>query len=231
MAPAAPKPVKRHTVSRRINARRQKRLDAMGDRIHAGRRGHGAGQSQCQFGVANCSFGNEKRACKSQLASVIHNNHKTNGNLAPGAGRGGHGQQRGYSLDELAAAGQRVILCEWAAAAGKQSNRLTEIHGGAATDCQNTVASVCRILLEGLRYRCFGRVSGGFVENRYRQISFKRIGYLVDQPGSSDARIRGNEHSCDAGLVQFGGEVLDGSKVEMRCCEVCQRSHGGFNYP
>ena len=81
------------------------------------------------------------------------------------------------------------------------SNRLAEIHGGAATDCQNTVASVCRILLEGFRYRRLGGVSGSFVENRYRQIIFKRIGYFVDKSGRSDARICGYEHSLDTGLA------------------------------
>src|SRR5690606_19747537 len=71
VAPDTAGTVQRNGFSRRVEARREQRLDAVREGVEAGRGGEAGRQAEREVGVADGAFGDEVRADETELAAVV----------------------------------------------------------------------------------------------------------------------------------------------------------------
>ena len=180
VAPGAPEAVERNAIGRWVEGGRQKGLDAVCNRIHAGGSRQTRWQAQSQVRITDGDLGNHMGREDADLAPVVQNDDGAAPYFAAGARRGGHGNdgQGGGSDLERAALDQRK-LAQRACMAGRYRHRLGQVNRRAAAHGDDAVAILAAQRLDSSTHRRLRRVGRRAVEHA-KTGSTQRLFDLVD---------------------------------------------------
>ena len=228
MASGTARAVERDRLGRRVVARRQIGLDAMGERVHAGRCRQHRRQAHGEVRVADRALRNEMRRDEAELSPVPERDQRRAADLAAGAGRRRNGDDRRHGLGDLRRCRRELRRSSQAAPVGRpQGDRLGEIDRRAAADGDEAVAFAR--LVDGDRgfRRFLGRVRRNVVEHRRAAQRRRRLLQPLDQADGDHAGIGDDHRSLDLEVDEILAEARDGAKVEADGGQVADETHGG----
>ena len=197
----------------------------MRHRVHAGGSRQDGRQAEGQFGVTNGRFGHDEPAVKADFATVVQNQNRAPGHFAAGAAGGGHSDDGCHTVGDLErAAFYGGVGFERAFVAHGNGHALGAIDGRAAAHRDQAVAAVGLVRGSRRTNGRLGRVGGGLVKHRNRQVGQGVEGFL-QHACCFDACVGDDQGFADAHTLAFGLKQLHGAKVDLDLGDVVDERH------
>ena len=157
-----PQPFQRDAIRHRMEARRAECLDAMRQRIHAGRRGDMRRQAERQFRVGNHHAGHHGRVEDDPLGRrVLVDDDRGTADLRPRPRRGRHGHDRrdAGGIDTLPVVARILVIEQRPGLPGHQCDGLGRVDGAAAAEGDHAVMPAATIGRNAIRHIVADRVA------------------------------------------------------------------------